>query len=402
MKSVIKIISIFILGLLLSPQAGATGIDNNPDKSMSPYFFVQSDDPSVDPLPLKSTDVAVNISGVMADVTVTQIYTNKGQRPLEAIYIFPASTRAAVYGMKMQIGERTIVANIQEREKARQAYEDAKNSGQSASLLEQQRPNVFQMNVANILPGDIIKVEMKYTELLVPTDAVYEFMYPTVVGPRYTGPQGDYTGKSENWTANPYLRQGEAPQNTLNITVNIAAGLPIQEASCKTHKTDINFDGKNDVTIRLNESEKYGGNRDYILRYRLAGGKIESGLLLYEGKDENFFLMMVQPPKQVKTDEIPPREYIFIVDISGSMHGFPLDTSKKLLRELIGNLRTIDRFNVMLFAGSASVMSEQSLPATSQNINKAINVIEQQRGGGSTRILPALKKALAMPGTEGF
>ena len=120
-------------------------------------------------------------------MAVTQVYENTGKNNLEAIYVFPASTRAAVYAMKMTIGERVIVAKIEEKEQARQDYERAKAEGKSASLLEQHRPNVFQMNVANILPGDVIEVELKYTELLAPTDKVYEFVYPTVVGPRYVG-----------------------------------------------------------------------------------------------------------------------------------------------------------------------------------------------------------------------
>ncbi|MGO9415625.1 MAG: VIT domain-containing protein, partial [Syntrophobacteraceae bacterium] len=114
------------------------------DKTLSPYFFVKSDDSSVDQLPLKSTSVTVNISGTIADVLVSQVYSNAGQKPIEAIYVFPASTRASVYGMKMTIGERTITAEVHKREEARQAYEQAKQEGKSASLLEQDRPNVFQ------------------------------------------------------------------------------------------------------------------------------------------------------------------------------------------------------------------------------------------------------------------
>ena len=148
------------------------------NKTLSPYFFVKSEDAAIDQLPLKSTSADVKVVGVIADVVVTQIYKNEGKKPLEAIYIFPASTRAAVYGMKMTIGKRTIIAKIQERKEARRQYEEAKQQGKSASLLEQQRPNVFQMNVANILPGDLIQVELKYTELLVPTDGIYEFVYP--------------------------------------------------------------------------------------------------------------------------------------------------------------------------------------------------------------------------------
>jgi hypothetical protein len=303
--------------------------------------------------------------------------------------------------MKMQVGERTILAKIKKKEEARQEYELAKDAGQSASLLEQHRPNVFQMSVANILPRDIIKVELKYTELLVPTDAIYRFVFPTVVGPRYVVNRGD-NSQSETWTANPYHQEGELPASTFDITVSIHAGLPIREVSCSTHKVDIEYSSPNDSLIRLDPCEQHGANRDYILKYRLAGDKIETGMLLYEGKEENFFLVMMQPPKHLKLSHIPPRDYMFIVDVSGSMNGFPLEISKKLLKALIGNLRPEDRFNVLLFAGGSTVMSEGSIPASEHNIKKALDIIDRQGGGGGTEILPALKRALAMPAAEGY
>ena len=198
MKRKSGLLMLLILGaLVLNPGGAHPYTEKEGDRTLSPYFFVKSDDLELDQLPLKSTSVNVNISGVIADVVVTQVYQNEGKRPLEAIYIFPASTRAAVYGMKMTIGERTITAQIREREAARREYEQARQAGKSASLLEQQRPNVFQMNVANILPSEIVKVELKYTELLVPSDAVYEFVYPTVVGPRYTNQPADQAHESE-------------------------------------------------------------------------------------------------------------------------------------------------------------------------------------------------------------
>src|SRR4030043_2213907 len=187
MCAIIKVFFSLIFPLVMLIASAAHGQPmEEANKTLSPYFFVKSDDPGVDQLPLKSTSADVKVVGVIADVIVTQVYKNEGEKPLEAIYIFPASTRAAVYGMKMTIGKRTIIAKIQERGEARRQYEQANQEGKGTSLLEQQRPNVFQMNVANILPGDVIHVEMKYTELLVPTDAVYEFIYPTVVGPRYS------------------------------------------------------------------------------------------------------------------------------------------------------------------------------------------------------------------------
>ncbi len=372
------------------------------DKTLSPYFFVKSDDPAVDQLPLKSTSAIVTISGVIADVKVTQVYENEGKRSLEAIYVFPASTKAAVYGMTMTIGERIIHAKVQTRDEARREYELAKKQGKSTSLLEQQRPNVFQMNVANILPGDLIRVELRYTELLVPTDRIYEFVYPTVVGPRYSNKPVDSASSSEKWIQNPYLHQGKPPTYSFNIAVDIAAGLPIQDITSPSHEVHIHYDSSSRASVKLDGSEKYGGNRDYILKYRLSGKKIESGLLLYQGEEENFFLMMLQPPKRVDVEQIPPREYIFIVDVSGSMHGFPLDISKKLLKDLIGKLRPTDAFNVLLFAGGSTVLSEHSLPATSEHIRSAVHMIERQRGGGGTNLLPALKRVLTIPKTEGY
>jgi len=402
MKTITNIVAALVFaGFLLSGLCAHAQPETSGDKTRSPYFLVRSDDPGVDQLPLKLTSAKVHISGVIADVVVTQVYKNEGTRPLEAIYVFPASTRAAVYGMKMTIGERTIIAEIEKREDARRQYEDAKQAGKSASLLEQHRPNVFQMNVANILPSDLIKVELKYTELLVPTDAVYEFVYPTVVGPRYSEQTTDDAKTWENWVENPCLHQGEPPTYAFDIAVNLSTGLPIQELACSSHKVTISHEGPSLSHITLGPSEKYGGNRDFILKYRLAGGRIETGLLLFEGGEENFFLLTMQPPKRVSERQIPPREYLFIVDVSGSMHGFPLDISKRLLKDLIGSLRPTDRFNVLLFAGGSSLMSERSLPATPENIRHAITVIERQRGGGGTRLVSALKRALALPKAEG-
>ena len=325
---------------------------------------------------------------MIADVQVTQVYKNEGKKALEAIYVFPASTRAAVYGMKMTVGKRVIEAKIKKREDARKEYDAAKQQGKTASLLEQQRPNVFQMNVANILPGDEIKVELKYTELLVPTDRVYEFSYPTVVGPRYSNQKADAAPASERWIANPYLKQGEAPTYTFDIAVNLAAGMPIKELACTSHKVHAAYNGPALATVKLDAAEKNGGNRDYVLRYRLDGDAIQSGLLLYKGEKENFFLLMAQPPKRVTRAQMPGREYIFIVDVSGSMWGFPLDISKKLMKNVLSGLKTTDRFNVLFFSGGNWVMAEESLLATPENVRKAVDLIDRQKGGGGTELFP--------------
>lgn len=396
-----RTLSVVVMGALIAGSAIANGSSSEEcGKTLSPYFFVKSDDAEVDQLPLKSTSAKVKIAGVIADVTVTQVYANEGKTPLEATYVFPASTRAAVYGMTMFVGDRKIVARIKERKKAKQIYEKAKQEGKSTSLLQQRRPNVFEMNVANIMPGDEIRIELKYTELLVPVDSVYEFAYPTVVGPRYSNVKEEAAPPSENWVKSPYLKEKESPTYTFDIGVTISAGMPIQDVSCISHKVNVVYPEPSLSTVALDRTEGYGGNRDYILRYRLAGKSVESGILLYEGPKEDFFLLMVQPPRRLIPAEIPGRDYLFIVDVSGSMSGFPLNTSKELLRDLLSHLRPTDTFNVLLFAGGSQVMSDKPVPATKENIDRAIKVLDNQRGGGATALLPALKRALALPKEE--
>lgn len=370
------------------------------DKTLAPYFVVQGD-PNVDQLPLKDTQVEITVAGVIADVKVRQIYRNEGSRAINASYVFPASTRAAVYAMRMQIGNEIIIAKIKEREQAKKDFEQAKEEGKSASLLEQQRPNVFSMSLANIMPQEQVEIELRYTELLIPTDNVYELVFPTVVGPRYASPDNE-TKKEDGFVSTPYLHQGQKAPSALHISTRIFAGVPIYDLTCTSHQIQPQWLPQGVAQLNLDDSDPFQGNRDFILRYRLAGEQIASGLLLYQGKDENFFLYMAQPPTRVAAEAIPPREYIFVVDVSGSMEGFPLETSKRLLRELIGQLRPTDLFNVVLFAGDSTTLSPQSLQANNQNIAKAIHFLEQQRGAGGTELLPAIQQAMSLPRQDGI
>src|SRR6202008_2877709 len=195
------------------------------DKTLAPYLVVQGD-PGVDHLPLKDTRVEISVSGVIADVKVRQIYSNEGSRPINASYVFPASTRAAVYSMRMQIGDEIIVARIKEREQAKKDFEQAKEEGKSASLLEQQRPNVFSMSLANLMPQEQVEITLSYTELLVPTDNVYEFVFPTVVGPRYASAQDGDKKRDDKFVATPYLNKDQPSPSALHISTRISAGLP--------------------------------------------------------------------------------------------------------------------------------------------------------------------------------
>lgn len=389
-----------ICGVLLFNFHSFAGIfdqESGDDKTLSPYFVVLSENPEVDNLPLKETSVKASITGVIADVVVKQVYVNSGKNTLEAIYTFPLSTKAAVYGMQMTIGSRVIKAKIEEKQKARDDYEKAKSEGKRASLLEQSRPNVFTMNVSNIVVNDTIVVELRFTELLTPEKGKYSFVYPTVVGPRYSDKSKKTAEVDDGFVSTPYTKSGEMPSYDFNFELDVNAGIPIQSIGSNTHKMDITLPELRKAIVKLNPEEIKGGNKDIIVDYSLQGNKIESGVMLYEGEDENFFMVMVQPPKKVLKENIPPREYIFIVDVSGSMHGFPLNVAKKLMRNLIVNLNPEDKFNVILFSLNSGIFSLNSVNATQQNIEHAWHYIDSQQGGGDTQLIQALKDAYNLP-----
>ena len=273
--SVLNLVRLMFPVLLLIITAVSRGqqTDEVTDRTYSPRFYIPNSDTTLDALPLKASSADVSIAGVIADVTIDQVYTNEGTRAIEAKYVFPASTRAAVYYLHMKIGSRLMIADVVEKQEAQQMYDSALANGNTATLLEQMTPNVFQMSVANILPGDTIEIEMRYTELLVPTESVYEFVYPTVVGPRYTG------GNGEEWTEGPYQHEGEDPLYDFNIEVRIHAGMSIAEVNCISDPgVPVIFDSEEEVSVIPDENSNVKGNKDFILQYRLVGNAIKTGL----------------------------------------------------------------------------------------------------------------------------
>lgn len=404
-----------------APAAESTfNAADDPGKTLAPYFQVISGDPSA-VFPLQNTDVDVKISGTVADVIVEQVYVNRSAQPIEAKYVFPASTRAAVHGLEMLTGGRVIRAKIEESKKAHATYEKAKAEHKTAALLKQERPNVFQMSVANIASGEEVRVKLHYTETVPAVDRVYEFVFPTVIGPRYSEtPRDSAAGQADEWVENPVLQKPEPGADTAaaippcEVRVQLNAGMPVSGLQCSTHATDITFTDAASAAVRMKPGVAAGaGDRDYVLRYQLADQKVASGLLLHKGTEENFFCLTVQPPRRVQPAQIPPREYLFVVDVSGSMAGFPLDTAKTLMRELLQGMGSADTFNVMLFAGGSEMLAPSQIPATPQNITSAMQLLDRNDGRGGTRLLPALEQAFrtqAAPGrsrsvvlvTDGF
>jgi Ca-activated chloride channel family protein len=353
---------------------------NNP--SESPYFLLR--EPA--DFSLQSTLVTVEVDGIMANVTVTQTYLNNNSPINEAVYVFAGSTRAAVHALDIRIGEREIQSKVKERDLARSEYEQAKKKGLMSGLLEEQRPNVFQMNVANILPGDEVKVVMRYTEWLEVREGWYAFVYPGIVGPRYTT-------QSEGWVEQA-VAQLQQPPSHFNITASIKAGVAISQLNCPSHQIKTGHPGAMHTTVELANPFDKQGDKDFILQYSLQGDSVQSGLMIYPGSgEEQYFLLMAQPSQKVSAGQIPPHECIFIIDVSGSMSGAPYELTRTLLFKLLRTLRPVDRFNVVFFEFTRRALSEHSLPATKENIEWALQIVDQQKCSGGTNLYEALQMA---------
>ncbi|NBK91425.1 VWA domain-containing protein [bacterium 1XD21-13] len=397
-----RILAVFLL-LMSCPvtvQAGQETAEQHEDVTLAPYFLVESEDPSLDQFPLKATQVQATINGTIAEIHVTQTYANQGEQPINAKYVFPASTRTAVHGMTMTVGSHMVRAQIKEKEEAKEVYEEAKSEGKNASLLEEQRSNVFTMDVANIMPGDEIAIELTYTELIEPEEGIYQFVFPTVVGPRYSRPMSEKEAEEDDWVESPYLEEGTPVESTYDISVSLSTGVPIENLSSRSHKIEVQQDQDTRAKVTLADNNTFAGDRDFILEYQLTGETMNSGLTLYEGENANFFQLTVQPPKRYNPQDIPPREYIFALDVSGSMDGYALDTAKELIRDLVSNLREADRFNVILFSDTVWTLAPNSLEAVKPNIDRALQLIEDQKGGGGTELLSALLTAYHIPKEE--
>ncbi|NUN13338.1 MAG: VWA domain-containing protein [Myxococcales bacterium] len=361
-------------------------------------------------LPLKHTHVSAEVTGFVTQVTVTQTYQNPFQYPIEAVYVFPLPENSAVDDMKIRVGDRLIEAEIKRRDDARRTYEEAKAQGHTAALLEQERPNVFTQSVANIAPGHDIDVVIRYVQDLSYDAGQYEFVFPMVVGPRFIpGAEGDKqgTGWSKDTDAvpdasritPPIVGGGKRTGHDISVEVIIDRSLPIEDIEVFTHEVDlVQNDGDTVVTLKDYDSIP---NRDFVMRYRVAGDRPQGAILTHRGKAGGYYSLVIQPPSADLDTLVGHREMIFVVDISGSMYGTPLGLCKEAMREAIRKLRPTDIFNVFTFAGTTAKVFEQSRPANAANIRDAMDFIQSARAGGGTQLNDAVTTALSPQVTPG-
>ena len=382
--------------------------------------------------PLKHTDVKAIISGFIARVTVTQTFENPYDEKIEAVYVFPLPHTAAVDDMTMVIGERRVVGLIRRRAEARAMYERAINQGATASLLEQERPNIFTQSVGNIKPGEEIPIEISYVDVLNYDMGTYEFHFPMVVGPRYipgapiskkpklpkelTGKVGEVEAPMEEgdpsgtgWSPDttrvpdasritpPVLKPGYRTGHDISLSVSLEAGVPVGDIKSPNHKVTLERIGASGVVAEISPADSIP-NKDFVMKYAVVGEKPEMAVLAHsKGADQGYFMLMIQPKLDAELAKAPPREVVFLVDVSGSMSGEPTEKVKEAMRHFFRLSKPDDTVQVITFAGSANKLFERPVAATKENVSRALNFTQQIQAGGGTEMLKGIKMVLNEP-----
>ena len=359
-------------------------------------------EPTEVPLPLKHTDVRAGVSGYIATVEVTQQFHNPFDSKIEAVYVFPLPENAAVNDFIMTIGERRIRGVIRERKEAERIYADAKSRGHVASLLTQERPNIFTQAVANIEPGRQIDVTIKYFSTLACVDGWYEFVFPMVVGPRYNPsssadgigatPRGQ-AGKSGQTVEVQYLKPGERSGHDIALRLEVNAGVPIEEFACRSHVVSREAPAPERFTCTLSPNDRVP-NKDFVARWRVTGERVKSSLLTHRDARGGFFTLMLYPPNDTRQLARRPMEMVFLLDCSGSMSGTPLAQAKQAIERGLKQLEPGDSFQLINFSERASQLGPRPLEATPANVRRGLDYLAALKSDGPTEMIEGIKAAL--------
>ena len=401
---VAAVVAIFCSVSLRSLCACGTAVAAQPTDTPGSLQVVDENGKPKAVCPLKHTDVRAEISGFLSRVNVTQEFENPFNEKIEAVYVFPLPASAAVDDMTMVVGERTVRGKILRREEAQAVYEAAKTGGQVASLLNQERPNIFTQSVANILPGERVKITISYVETLKYEAGSYEFSFPMVVARRYmpgtatsqkgSGTSPDTTQVPDASSISPSLvPEGMRAGHDVSIDIVLDAGVPSDEIKGKSHEVELERLTAHSAHIRL-KSAAVIPNKDFVLRYDVAGKNIEDALLTHRSDKGGYFTLILQPPDRVAVEEVTPKELVFVLDTSGSMSGFPIEKAKEAMKLALDGLYPTDTFNLITFAGDTRILFPQPVAATPANLKKAQAFLAGSSGEGGTEMMKAIKAAL--------
>ena len=366
------------------------------------------------PAPTLKTDVQITVTGVIARAVVTQEFTNPGKDWTEGIYVFPLPETAAVDHLRMKVGERIIEGQIKERGEAKKIYEQAKQDGKRASLVEQERPNIFTTSIANIAPRDHITIEIEYQETVRFDQGTFSLRFPMVVGPRYIpgtavlvedqpqAGQGMALDTDRVPDASRVTPPVEHPAygsiNPISLSVDLASGFPLGKLESASHPILIipESDGQRHVTLR---QDTVPADRDFQLTWQPAPGQNPTATLFTQQQQgATYAFMMVMPPATVEKEPAGlPRETIFIIDTSGSMSGTSIEQARAALLMALPRLTSRDTFNVIEFNSIVHALFPAPQQVTTVTMRKAIKFVDRLVANGGTEMLPALTQALKAP-----
>lgn len=366
------------------------------------------------PAPTLKTDVQITVTGVIARAIVTQEFTNPGKDWAEGIYVFPLPETAAVDHLRMTVGERIIEGQIKERGEAKKVYEQAKQEGKRASLVEQERPNIFTTSIANIAPRDKITIEIEYQETVRFDQGTFSLRFPMVVGPRYIPgtpvlvedqPQAgqgmaldtDRVPDASRVTP-PVEHPAYGSVNPVSLSVDLAPGFPLGKLESASHPILIipESDGRRHITLR---EDTVPADRDFQLTWQPAPGQDPTATLFTQQQDgATYAFMMVTPTATVGKEAVGlPRETIFIIDTSGSMSGTSIEQARAALLMALPRLTARDTFNVIEFNSIVHALFPTPQPVTTVTMRKAMKFVDRLVANGGTEMLPALTQALKAP-----
>jgi len=360
--------------------------------------------------PLVATDADIVVSGPTTRGRITQIFHNPTDGWVEGIYVYPLAEGSAVDTLKMVIGERIVVADIENRKKARELYEQAKAAGQRTALMEQERPNIFTNSVANIGPHETVVVQIEYQEPVHQSGGVFTLRLPLVVAPRYNPTPlvqtVDLGGNGFGNVVDPVPDRDRieppvldprkhAPVNPVSITVRLNAGFVLGMVKSHHHDVAIEEVADNARVVKLADGPS-PADRDFELTWTAASAAAPSvGLFREHVSDADYLLAFVTPPPVPQAEEKRPREVVFVIDNSGSMGGTSIMQAKASLIYALGRLKPTDRFNVIRFDDTYDVLFGDSVSATSSNVARAKTFVNALQARGGTEMVPPMKAALA-------
>ena len=352
------------------------------------------------PFTLESTDVKAEVSAGYASVVVTQTFQNPFDVPLEGIYRFPLPHKAAVDRVGLIVGGRLIEAEVRAKEKAREIYEAAKAEGRKAALVASKRPNVFEQSVANVLPGELVHVTLRYVAPVHYEDAEYVFTFPGVVGPRYASPEAS-TEVSTQAGLNPAYVPDAGSRHRISLELHLNDRAPVFQAHSPSHALEVEPGEGQSTYVSLADPDALP-NRTIEVRYMLASTQPTASLVAHRkaGKTGTFVLN-VEPPMEVDPAQVSPKELFFVVDTSGSMMGEPLDKARAAMRYALKRMGPQDTFQIIDFASGVSSLAPRPLSNTPENLRKGLAFIAGMTSKGGTEMLAGMRAALSGPTSPG-